>query len=77
MKLSIVIPNYNGANLLTKNIPRLFDVLKLFHEKTHETVEVIVVDDCSQDEIIFGVYIGIEKHQNFSHRMSCTFVHCR
>lgn len=40
--ISVVIPNYNGEDLLRKNLPKVFDSL------TQES-EVIVVDDCSND----------------------------
>lgn len=46
--ISIVIPNYNSADLLQKNLPRLLEFLK----KSGLEHEVIVVDDCSTDESI-------------------------
>lgn len=42
--ISIVIPNYNGKNLLEKNLPKVFQSLKGYD------AEVIVVDDASKDE---------------------------
>jgi GT2 family glycosyltransferase len=42
MKISIVIPNYNGEELLRKNLPKVIDAV--------ESAEVIVVDDCSVDK---------------------------
>src|SRR3989304_2636726 len=44
MKFSIVIPNYNGAHLIRKNLPA---VLRAAGEH-----EVIVVDDASTDESV-------------------------
>ncbi len=41
MKLSIVIPNYNGAKLLRKNLPKIIEAAK--------NAEIIVVDDASSD----------------------------
>ena len=41
MKISIVIPNYNGEALLKKNLPKVLDAI--------EDEEVIVVDDASTD----------------------------
>lgn len=41
MKLSIVIPNYNGEQLLQKNLPRVMEVCP--------GAEIIVVDDASGD----------------------------
>jgi GT2 family glycosyltransferase len=42
MKISIVIPNYNGASLLSKNIPKLKSAVG-------SSAEIIVVDDASRD----------------------------
>lgn len=44
MKFSIVIPNYNGSELLKKNLPHLL--------KAAKEQEVIVVDDASTDNSI-------------------------
>lgn len=46
MKISIVIPNYNGEELLKKNLPKVLEVAK----KT--TAEVIIVDDGSTDSSV-------------------------
>ena len=46
--LSIVIPNYNGKNLLQKNLPSLFAAL----EHCGSNWEVIVSDDASTDDSI-------------------------
>ena len=44
IKISVVIPNYNGSDLLEKNLP---SVLKIFPKD-----EIIVVDDASKDESV-------------------------
>lgn len=41
MNLSVIIPNYNGEELLKKNLPKVLEVV--------EDAEVIVVDDASVD----------------------------
>lgn len=41
MKISIVIPNYNGERILSKNLPRVLDAVG--------DAEIIVVDDASTD----------------------------
>lgn len=41
MNVSIVVPNYNGEEILKKNLPKVLDVV--------EDAEVIVVDDASTD----------------------------
>ena len=49
MDISVVIPNYNGKDLLEKNLPRVLDIFKNFKEGN---AEVIVVDDFSADESV-------------------------
>ena len=49
MDISVVIPNYNGKNLLAKNLPKIFSELKGF---ALGKTEVIVVDDASTDDSI-------------------------
>ena len=46
MNLSVVIPNYNGQDLLKKNLPKVFDAMSLYK---NGKVELIVIDDCSTD----------------------------
>jgi GT2 family glycosyltransferase len=47
MDISVVIPNYNGKNLLEKNLPKILDILSDYKEGK---AEVIIVDDYSTDE---------------------------
>ncbi len=47
--VSIIIPNYNGEEILKKNLPKVFDSISLY--KGGKT-EVIVIDDCSVDNSI-------------------------
>lgn len=49
IKLSLVIPNYNGKTLLKKNLP---GVLKACQEWAETGWEVIVVDDASTDDSV-------------------------
>lgn len=50
MKLSIIIPNFNGLNLLKDNLPRVIsEVTKNLKPKEFE---VIVIDDHSSDESV-------------------------
>lgn len=44
--LSIIIPNYNGAELLARNLPFVLNVV----EQADFAVEVLVVDDASTDD---------------------------
>lgn len=45
MKLSIIIPSFNGKELLANNLPAVFKAL----ERIKDSTEVIVVDDASTD----------------------------
>lgn len=49
MKISVVIPNYNGEKLLPKNIPRVVAVLNDYAQKHSTTVQLIICDDGSRD----------------------------
>lgn len=53
--VSIVIPNFNGRDLLKKNLP---SVIKAFRKKRNKIKEVIVVDDGSTDDSV-----GLIKNQ--------------
>ncbi len=55
MKISIIIPNYNGQKLLEKNLP---EVEKL------KTDEIIVVDDASTDNSLG--YLSEKHKENLS-----------
>jgi GT2 family glycosyltransferase len=46
MKISVVIPNFNGQALLRNNLPQ---VAKAMEHKTNNIQEVILVDDASTD----------------------------
>ncbi|MDP9229943.1 MAG: glycosyltransferase family 2 protein [Bacteroidota bacterium] len=46
--ISVVIPNYNGRILLQEIIPPLIDALQY----TRHAYEIIVVDDCSNDDSV-------------------------
>lgn len=43
--ISIIIPNYNGEELIKKNLPKIFSAIQ-------EDAEVIVVDDASTDKSV-------------------------
>lgn len=46
--VSVVIPNYNGKQLLEQNLPSVYEALK--HDVPD--YEIIVIDDCSSDDSI-------------------------
>lgn len=49
MNISIVIPNWNGKELLEKNLPY---VIKVLENKKNKVSEIIIVDDASDDESV-------------------------
>jgi GT2 family glycosyltransferase len=55
MTISFVIPNYNGEELLKKNIPKVLAAASSYADDS-DTVEVIVVDDCSSDGSLAVLY---------------------
>lgn len=50
MKLSVVIPNYNGAELLKKNLPEVIRIFEAYTRAQNEQAEIIIVDDGSIDD---------------------------
>jgi GT2 family glycosyltransferase len=49
MNLTIIIPNFNGKELLEKNLPKVIDAKQ---NKKNGIKEIIVVDDASTDESV-------------------------
>lgn len=64
MKISIIIPNYNGEKLLSKNLPKVIDAVKYYIQKTKDQVEIIIVDDGSTDNSIEYIKDQISKIKN-------------
>lgn len=63
--ISIVIPNYNGEDLLRRNIPRVLEAADYHQHKSKNKVEIIVVDDCSTDDsinVIKGMGVKVLKN---------------
>ena len=48
--VSVVIPNFNGREIMEKNLPSLFSAVE---NKDNNIIEVIIVDDGSTDESVF------------------------
>lgn len=62
MKVSFVIPNYNGEEILKKNLPKVIESAALYAKDTLHAVEIIVVDDCSKDrsvEVITKIFSSV------------------
>jgi GT2 family glycosyltransferase len=60
MKISVVIPNYNGEQILSKNLPKVLDSVssKIFNS------ELIISDDKSSDNSIEIINKFIEENKN-------------
>jgi GT2 family glycosyltransferase len=63
MKISIIVPNYNGEEILKKNLPKVVEAVKNYK---NGTIEIIIPDDPSTDnspEVIQNFIASIkEKH---------------
>jgi len=70
MKISILIPNWNGWHLLEKNLPSVINAVKYYKK---EKIEIYIVDDGSTDESLNKINthfpqiktIQLEKHSGF------------
>lgn len=65
-KISIVIPNYNGENLLKKNLPKVFEAVEYYVNKQNAQAEIVVVDDCSTDESVEEIKNEKLKMKNYN-----------
>lgn len=61
MNISIIVPNYNGEELLKRNLPRVIDVVLSYKRGN---VEVIIVDDWSTDSSVDYIKSEIENIKN-------------
>lgn len=52
IKVSIVIPNYNGEKLLKKNLESVFEAAEYYANKHNSQIEIVIADDCSEDNSI-------------------------
>lgn len=64
MKISIIIPNYNGENLLKENLPKVIEAAVSYAEEESSTVEVIVIDDKSTDNSVAYIKNQILNSKN-------------
>ncbi len=65
MDISIVIPNYNGEELLKKNLPKVTESVRDYKDN----VEVIIVDDCSSDNSIDEIKNQKSKIKNTNQKL--------
>lgn len=73
MNISIIIPNYNGKELLEKNLPAVKNAVDNYLKEHKGKIEIVVVDDASLDESVKVLsslkYIRLlrnEKNHGFS-----------
>lgn len=52
MDVSIIIPNYNGQELLKKNFQSVLSAVDFYQGKTGARCEIILIDDASTDESV-------------------------
>lgn len=52
MNISIIIPNYNGEDLLRKNLPKVLSAISNYKDGE---IEVIIVDDGSADDSVSSI----------------------
>ena len=64
MDISVIVPNFNGQNLLGKNIPKLVEVLLDFIERNNKKIEIIITDDNSADSSVEVTRKIINKYSN-------------
>lgn len=70
--VSIIIPNYNGSQLLSKNLPAVIKAAENYDKKT----QIIVVDDKSDDDSLevlkkFPRVLAITKKRNEGFSSTC------
>ncbi|OGK30439.1 hypothetical protein A3F29_00340 [Candidatus Roizmanbacteria bacterium RIFCSPHIGHO2_12_FULL_33_9] len=70
MKVSIIIPNYNGEELLKKNIPKILDAAENYKEGD---TEIIIVDDASTDKSIDYIRNKILNIKNTDKKLKIEF----
>lgn len=70
MKASIVITNYNGRNLLEKNLPKVIEAMK---NKKNNIMEIIVVDDGSVDDSVNYLKKNFEEVRVIKHKVNRGF----
>jgi len=70
MTVSVVIPNYNGEELLAKNLPLVLEAKK---EKKNKILEIIVVDDASTDKSVYLIRKYFPQVRLIEHKVNRGF----
>lgn len=61
MRVSVVIPNYNGAEIIKKNFPKVFESVKFSEIDS----EIIICDDFSSDNSIEEIKNFIKEFKDY------------
>lgn len=69
-KISIVIPNFNGEELIGKHLP---SIIKAFQNEENNILEIIMVDDASTDRSIKLTKKFFPKVKIYRHRVNRGF----
>ncbi len=69
-KVSIVIPNYNGEELLPKHLP---NVIKAFQNKENNILEILIVDDASHDRSVSLIKKFFKDAKVYRHKVNRGF----
>lgn len=67
---SIIIPNYNGENLLPKYLPYICQAAK---NPKNRVIEIIVVDDCSTDRSVSVISSNFPQVKLIRHKVNRGF----
>lgn len=70
LDISIIIPNYNGEQLLKKNLPKVISTSEF---KKNRILEIIVVDDGSTDDSVKLIKEKFPEVRLFKHRINRGF----
>jgi GT2 family glycosyltransferase len=69
-RVSIIIPNYNGEELLAKHMP---SVIAAFKNETNSILEIIIVDDASRDRSIALIKKFFPEVKLYRHKVNRGF----
>jgi len=63
-KITVVIPNFNGAELLKENLPYVVNAIKISNKSKKLLSDLIIVDDSSTDDSVEVIKIFQRKHDS-------------
>ncbi len=71
MKVSVVIPNYNGESLIKKHFDAVFQALIDAEKEAKATIDLVIVDDASTDS---SLQLLEEKIHDYKGKLSVTLL---